>query len=461
MKYVCKASEPPRDQFGYEPICPFPYLPEGWHVDKMRMGEYKQIGDGLIMNTCTRTWADATDGRYAKKCSTYMVLSIFPAIICISYIKILNHNKRQSRAYKDNKTHWLLQSLVNPNLSEKLCWLNIGTAVTHFLLSYDIDCWAGKLTLNMKQFLMAFNMASMVCILVMLVTAWITVVDGGAKRATPRWAKVLSRVCMIGVFLGELIGGQLQSRMNKAAIYDVYTDGMVIMVKWNIFIWALFIWGCLAYVYGLKISQQLKSNSSKVSSEVKKIKKFCYTAAILTAAAFIWRLIPIFMMHGQTYTYYGIPPCVFSSSAFINNFILFLQYGICYAQQPGQKKATTRLLEAVKSTIFTGGKSSKSRKSTKATGTGAGSSANSSGVGAGQSTKSSANSSGASSAMSSAMSSATSSAASSGYKSSSIVPESSAMSSVGMESSVASEMDSAVESIYDEIENDAEMVEES
>jgi hypothetical protein len=35
------------------------------------------------------------------------------------------------------------------------------------------------------------------------------------------------------------------------------------------------------------------------------------------------------------------------------------------------------------------------------------------------------------------------------------------MSSVGMESSVASEMDSAVESIYDEIENDAEMVEES
>jgi len=438
VDYICDAYEPPRDQYGYEPICPFPYLPAGWKMDHMRDGSY----GNLTMNDCSVTWASTTDGRYARKCMTYFVLSAIPGAITMFYLYILNHNKHAKDKGKKNRPNWIIDSLIYCNLSEQLCWLNVMTAITHCLMAIDIDGWSTTIPLSWKQLLMALNISALISFLVILVTAWVTIVEGGKSRGTPRWCYWANRMSIGATVLAEVVCGQVQAMWGKPAYYDVYTNGKVIIIKWTVNVIVSALWGILAYIYGLKISKQLKSNSSKVSPEVKRIKKFCYTAAVLSSAAVVWRLIPLLQIRGQDYTYYGIPPCKFTSSSFINNFIVFMQFGVVYAQQPGQKKATTRAMEAIKSTIFTGGRTSTNRTSTNATGKGSSKASSKGSSNPGSTNASSANSS------------TNSSTTSSSIKASSVVP--SDLSDVSAVSSVVTDFESGAdaggESEYSEIE---------
>jgi len=44
----------------------------------------------------------------------------------------------------------------------------------------------------------------------MLVTAWITIIDGGKNKRTPPWAKWLGRFQYVGQYIAEVIGGNLE-----------------------------------------------------------------------------------------------------------------------------------------------------------------------------------------------------------------------------------------------------------
>ena len=140
-------------------------------------------------------------------------------------------------------------------------------------------------------------------------------------------------------------------------------NGNVNAAKYCFMMFTCFTWGILAWVYGRKISAQLKSGNRKKTPEQKRIKKYCYTCASLMAMGFFWRMAFLPVKIGNTIQ--QIPPCDFSYFSLLNVMLFIVQYGCLYAQQPGKKKYTTRAYEAVKSTVMS--TSSKSRKSTNRT----------------------------------------------------------------------------------------------
>lgn len=241
-------------------------------------------------------------------------------------------------------------------------WLGL----VHFFLCIDIDCHAYRVRLQTaRTVMMGFCVAAPIQLAILLVTAWITIIDGGKKKATPRWAKIYARVSYGGHYFIEVFGGYFEYRIGDAAVNEGALEGNVNSVKYVHHMYICFVWGILAWIYGRRITAQLKSGSSKGSQEQKKVKRYCYTASFMLAIGFLWR--GTFLPSRLNQTFQSVPPCQFSYFAIVNVFIIFVQWAICYAQQPGKKKYTTRAYEAVRSTIMSS--ASQSRRSTNRTST--------------------------------------------------------------------------------------------
>ncbi|GMI51965.1 hypothetical protein ScalyP_jg4940 [Parmales sp. scaly parma] len=125
------------------------------------------------------------------------------------------------------------------------------------------------------------------------------------------------------------------------------------------------------------------------SVELKKIRKYARTGGLLYSLSILTRIggigqLSCHFTNEKCETRNQIAPC--KNEPFWYLMILYwgVAYGICYAQQPGKKKYTTRAYEAVKST-FRSSRSSKSRGSTNKTGGSAASSGGSSGASSGKS----------------------------------------------------------------------------
>ena len=225
--------------------------------------------------------------------------------------------------------------------------------------------------------------------------------------------------------------------------YDVYADGRIRNVKDSFYFFVVVVWGFLCLKYGLKITKQLKRAGSERDSgrskEEKRILRFCYMAFFILILCFFWKFIPLLSFAGRNKNFYGIPPCKLSSFNIISAFFLLIQFSVIYILQPGEKKATTRAVMKIRSTLM-GTKSATSKQTGNSSNTG--------------------NSSGASSTKGSSASSSTgmssSSSRSSKVKSSSVVP--SGVSELSEMESGASEMESGASgfesgaSEYDELQ---------
>ena len=88
VKYVCSTTKPNiftewlqspesisarpdsyHDNYNYEPICPFPYLPKGWAYNSNILN-----ATNVELNNCSLTWAEAAGDQYSKKCQTYFIM---------------------------------------------------------------------------------------------------------------------------------------------------------------------------------------------------------------------------------------------------------------------------------------------------------------------------------------------------------------------------------------------------
>jgi len=205
---------------------------------------------------------------------------------------------------------------------------------------------------------MGFCITAGIHIAIILVTGWITVIDGGKTKSTPKWAKWFSRFSYYGIYFSELAGGWFEYRVGDARKYYGALNGSVNGSKYIVMMFVCFTWGILSWVYGRKISVQLKSGNRKASPEEKRIKRYCYSCASLMTMGFFWRLAFLPGKFGKVVQ--AIPPCEFSFFSLLNVMLYMVQYGCLYAQQPGKKKYTTRAYEAVRSTVKSG-VSSKSR----------------------------------------------------------------------------------------------------
>jgi len=349
------------DNYNFEPFCPFPFINKGWAADG------KESSEDIVMNDCSLTWAETTDGAYQKKCAIYSIVACLPLFWCLSHLRIFYLNK--VRTIKNKKRHPSMFGIFSrhPNINEQMCWLGVWISVIHTVMCTDIDAWSTG-NLMLKQLLMAWLTASIVHILVLLVSSWITIIDAGTTRITPPWCQKLVYFSYFGIYVFETVCGQLMRVVGKAKDYDCYSSAEVTFAKSIMFVLLVTVWGCLAYVYGLRIKNQLENvnDNSQLTNEQKKISKWLRTTCRLCFLGFWWKTLPLISFSGRAWTFYGIPPCKVSMFAFVNVGIFVTQYSIAYAQQPLHegKTATMRLAEGFSST-FLGTKSKTGKNSNK------------------------------------------------------------------------------------------------
>jgi len=212
------------------------------------------------------------------------------------------------------------------------------------------------------------------CRSIMLATAWVTIVDGGKQRRTPAWAKWLGRIEMGLIYFSEIVLAQVEFNTGDAVNYSFAINNRVTIVKYFLALQQYVIYFVICLVYGGKIRSMLKgggnSKEKAESAELKKIKRFMNTLLFLYSFSILWRLTSI-STASCVYTEEickvnnpNIPPCDQLMQWWIIMVYWACAYGVLYANQPGKKKYTTRLLNAVGSTFRSGASTSKSRSST-------------------------------------------------------------------------------------------------
>ena len=394
---------------------------------------------------------------YDTKCALYTFLSFLPFLISLYYLKLAHEARLKG---KKSKFYWFPFYPHKANMNEKMIFLNMQFSVFLCIVASDIECLAYRLDFeSSRSFFMALLQFSPTHVGILLVTAWITIIDGGKNKTTPNWCRNLEIAVVfygyvVTTFL-SIIGYHICLTDNDipldqgACEYNHYPseDGIISGVKKLVYITIFATYGTLSGVYGAKISYQLRSGKGKKASpEEKKIKRWCYTLCVLFVFGVWGNTQAMGPRWGRTIK---IP--AFCEMDWTTPFIQInlIQWGIVYAMQPMKKgkKLTTHIVSSAfakfRSTDASGRKRSKSSKSRSSTKTAGDSSTN------GSSTRSSSNNSSANSSKTSSLLSSVKSASSSSSTSgsSSMGSEGSNSSSVAFESemtsSFASESDSS------------------
>lgn len=125
-------------------------------------------------------------------------MSMIPGIIFLFYLALLANNKNNHKAM--SKEFFILPGNLliskKPNLSEKICWLNVLVSVLHCFVCTDIEGWYGTITLPWRSVLIGFFTAIYLHIVVILVSGWVTVIDGGkVSELKKSGAQSLPRKC--------------------------------------------------------------------------------------------------------------------------------------------------------------------------------------------------------------------------------------------------------------------------
>lgn len=283
------------DIFNYEPICPFPYYPKGWQYGEDRALNRSspiEVGD------CSVILADTTLGFYDKLCTTYMVLAFVPGAIVMFYLVILSHNRGVTLNSRQREEITIFVPFSNQtvgitkfshtNLSEHLCWLGVFISLLHVALCYDIDCWANRISMDLRFVLMSTCTACCLHVAVALVVAWITIVDGWQSKTRPAWVSKYYKVTLFFLYVVEVIMNFAMFAFGMSTNYEYLIHGGVEAIKNLFYLVIVATWGRLSWYYGREITKQLKS-SNKKSPEEKKIRRYCFTCATLMMIAFFWK----------------------------------------------------------------------------------------------------------------------------------------------------------------------------
>ena len=293
---------------------------------------------------------------YDTKCALYTFLSFLPFLISLYYLKLAHEARPKG---KKSKFYWFPFYPHKANMNEKMIFLNMQFSVFLCIVASDIECLAYRLDFeSSRSFFMALLQFSPTHVGILLVTAWITIIDGGKNKTTPKWCRNLEIAVVfygyvVTTFL-SIIGYHICLTDNDipldqgACEYNHYPseDGIISGVKKLVYITIFATYGTLSGVYGAKISYQLRSGKGKKASpEEKKIKRWCYTLCVLFVFGVWGNTQAMGPRWGRTIK---IP--AFCEMDWTTPFIQInlIQWGIVYAMQPMKKgkKLTTHIVSS-------------------------------------------------------------------------------------------------------------------
>ena len=328
VNYVCAFypnNHPSRRSY-YDPICPFPYVPAGWNLPVSN-----STTANITFGDCSLKMSDAS-ADYNTICAIYFTLAFIPIPILLWDLKRVNEMKEPK---KQSKPFWLIKK---PNTGEQLIYWSLFLSTMHSGLTIDIMGWALRVPSILGDLLMGSCYGMAISIMACLVTSWITIIDGGKSKRTPKWAQALRYTASITIFITEIGMTFAERRVGHASNYDLAAmDGNVVVMRYLVFVFFFGLYGAVAFFYCLKILGMLMSGKKGMSSQSKKIVKLCAITVICCLVLCGLRLFPVPFSGGATLIMPA--PCNdINPNQFINVSILFFQYILLFAVYPGKKK---------------------------------------------------------------------------------------------------------------------------
>jgi len=220
----------------YYPVCTFPYINKGWFKDGENGETGKDYWSDVEPNDCSLLMHDAFGkgfNEYDRLCLWYAIISVIPALVSIFFLRVINTDKPK----KDRKKGMWYLIPSKPNLVEKMLFLNIIYSFSMCIFCVDIHGFAGRVPLY-SNFLVSRTttigvMAAVpIHLSILLVTAWITLIDGGKNKRTPRWAKWLGIIETVVVYCNEIGSAQLEFLTGDATNYNYAMNNMVTFFKY-------------------------------------------------------------------------------------------------------------------------------------------------------------------------------------------------------------------------------------
>jgi len=323
VRYVC-AFEPfdhPSKRNYFDPFCPFPYINAGWKLPVVNES------NSVVFNDCSMLISDSSQ-TYNSICAWYAGISAVPLIFLIFYLYQINERLDEK---KKRKPFFVIK---RPNTGEQLIYWTSYLSFIHTVMCIDMLGFAGRIPVWLGDLCMGSCYAMAIAIMSTLVTGWVTIIDGGKKKKTPRWALFLKWTSVITVFFAELCGTYLERRIGNAARYTPWAmDGNTTLIRYIVFMVFYSIYGVVCFLYGLRIIVLLSAGKSGLSSQAKRIKRMCFGASFLALCLVGLKLYPIAWLYDAT-VIFPIPCNEIPADQFINLSILFFQYALTWVTRP-------------------------------------------------------------------------------------------------------------------------------
>ncbi|GMI62711.1 hypothetical protein ScalyP_jg11159 [Parmales sp. scaly parma] len=325
--------------------------------------------EDVVFNDCSILIADSLPG-YEAQCTTFVIIALIPVFVSFMFLKTIDSNKKKS----DKQKLWYLPGVKGKlNLVERLIRINIVVGIAHALRCIDFCGYSGILDLSTSHtFFTGICVAGPMHTIFLLATSWVTIVDGGKSKKTPKWAKICFEVAKYSIYISEIFLGLAEMNTPAVADYAGAQDGRPSVIKYLFAAFWCLVYFVICFVYGRKIAQQLSMGTKEKSKENKKIERILKLTTFCLFFGFLLKFWGPFgrqktLPSGHTWINQQTIPCgvlPIGGGAVIIPFTIFvMQYAIMMSTEPSKK--ASRLVNGV-SRGFTSmlGSTFKSKKKT-------------------------------------------------------------------------------------------------
>ena len=221
--------------------------------------------------------------------------------------------------------------------------------VDHFLITCDSggELFWGYNLLSLLQGAFASSLAVM---MVILVTSWVSVIDGGKAKTTPPWIIKAGRISMFCFVFGESVGSVVEINVGGAEEDGGAFYGPLNAIKGLAFAINMIIWACICFHYFNKINKQLSGGGS--SDGAAGIKKMIRAVLVAVCIASVYKAFFGFLRL-QGGIMYSAPPCAASAVNVISVMFGFIQVVCLVSQNPATPKKANRVAASTTTTTTT------------------------------------------------------------------------------------------------------------
>ena len=240
------------------------------------------------------------------------------------------------------------------NLMEVLTTVNIFITTLHLICCVDYNAYRATYNYTIITVLKGAIAALLIIVGGSLITSWVSVIDGGKAKTTPKWCINLMRFTYFLSFFSECGLGIVEVQVAENG-YKGGFESTVNFIKNAMFAILMAVWVAVAVSYGKKISTMLQAGGGGQAE--KTIQKYLRAICFCFGLGGLYKLFFMYLRIGSG-TIFEFPPCSNSIVDIIAFLFLTIQFAILVVQNPNTGKAKKAVVQTNVSTTMSTASSS-------------------------------------------------------------------------------------------------------